>query len=62
MNKKQIEANHMQATLLAKKDNLITLFYNVGLPSKFEIIERQFVQHHGPHTHMVCISNCVVLV
>ncbi len=61
MNKKQIEENNMQATKLAKKDNLVTLFYNVGLPSKFEIIERQFVQHHGPHMHMVCISNCVVL-
>jgi hypothetical protein len=45
---------------IGKKDNLATLFYNVGLPSKLEIIERQFVQHHGPHTHMVCISNCVV--
>jgi hypothetical protein len=53
MNKKQIEANNMQATNLAKKrQSHYILFYNVGLPSKFEIMERQFVQCHGPHTPM----------
>lgn len=54
MNKKQNRSKQYASHQIGKKkNNLITLFYNVGLRSKFETIERQFVQCYGPHTHMV---------